>query len=349
MTTNLPAYLANRQSRGLAQSLSANLGQGSPPFLSIMGNRFTLIDSTGEEIPIATYDPKIGPYIDCVIIDSLAVTSKTYYDKPFDPAASQYEPPACFSDNGIGPSRNSRRPQSPTCASCPQAAWGSKISAVSHKGIKACSDVQKVAMLYPGYEMPFLVRIPPNSRTNFRGYVNKFVGQAIDLCDVLTRITFEPGGVGTLHFDAVGYVDEATFGQTEKLLMAKATDSMIGRLDRPIQGQIAAPQAPTQQVEQQVQQSGPFVAPPAATPSMPMAPSFPASQGQPATPASPSNGRRRRNTAQAAPQAEPPTQAPFMQPAPQQPAQPAPAFGMAQGAAPGASLQNTLEGLFGKK
>ena len=341
MSNTLPTYLQNKQSRGLAQSLSANLGAGSPPFLSIMGNRFTLIDSAGDEIAVATYDPKIGPYVDCAIIDSLAVTSKIYYDKPFDPAATQYEPPACFSDNGIAPSRNASKPQSATCASCPQAAWGSKVSAVSGKGVKACADIQKIAILYPGYEMPFLVRIPPNSRTNFRGYVNKFVGQQVDVCDVVTRITFEPGGIGTLHFDAVGFIDEASFGQREKLAAAHATDSMVGRTDMPIQGAIAAPAAAPA-----LAAPTPFV-PAAATPSMPMAPPPQAAQ-PPATAASPSSGRRRRNTAEAAPQGQP-AQAPFMaQPVPQ-PNGPMPGCGMAQAPAPNAEISATLEGLFGKK
>ena len=338
---NLPAYLQNKTSRGLAQTLVGNLGAGSPPFLSIMGNRFTLIDAAGEEIPVSTYDPKIGPYVDCVVIDALERTSKIFYDKPFDPGATQYEPPACFSDNGVAPSRNATKPQSPTCAACPQAAWGSKVSAVSGKGVKACSDIQKIAILITGFEMPFLCRVPPNSRTNFRGYVNKFVGQQVDVCDVVTRITFEPGGIGTLHFDAVGFIDEASFGQREKLSAAHATDAMIGRTDMPIQGAIAAPAAAPA-----LAAPTPFV-PVAATPSMPMAP-LPQAAQPPATAASPSSGRRRRNTAEAAPQGQP-AQAPFMaQPAPQ-PNGPTPNFGMSNAPAPNAEISATLEGLFGKK
>ncbi|MFA5897728.1 MAG: hypothetical protein WC829_01315 [Hyphomicrobium sp.] len=342
----LPAYLQNRASKGLAQSLVANLGVGSPPFLSIMGNRLTLIDSVGEEIPVSTYDPKIGPYLDCAIIDALERTSKIYYDKAFDPGANQYEPPACFSDNGIAPSRNAGKPQSPTCASCPQAAWGSKVSTVSGKGVKACNDVQKIAVLVPGYEMPFLVRVPPNSRTNFRGYVNKFVGQPIDVCDVLTRISFEPGGIGTLHFDAVGYIDEASFGQREKLMAAKATDAMIGRTDMPREGgALSAPAQAVAQIAPPVgQEQTAFVPqgmPQQAAPmqAAPMAQAAPAPQG-----------RRRRSAAAEVPaQAQQaPQQAPFM---PQQAAQPAPTgaqFGMQEGAAPNAALQDTLNNLFGK-
>ena len=339
-TPALPAYLQNKQSRGLAQSLVANLGAGSPPFLSIMGNRFTLIDAAGEEIPVSTYDPKIGPYIDCVVIDALERTSKIFYDKAFDPGATQYEPPACFSDNGVAPSRNASKPQSATCASCPQAAWGSKVSSVSGKGVKACADIQKIAILVPGYEMPFLLRVPPNSRTNFRGYVNKFVGQPADIADVMTRITFEPGGIGTLHFDAVGWLDEQTvLPLRDKLIAAHATDSMIGRTDIPRDLALAA-SAQQQQIEQH---SAPF-----ATAVAPAALPLAVSPTPMADPAAVPAGRRRRNTAEARPPQQPAQQAPFM--APIQPApQPQAPFGIAQGAAPDPALANTLEGLFGKK
>lgn len=343
----LPAYLQNRQSRGLAQSLVANLGIGAPPFLSIMGNRLNLIDAVGEEIPVATYDPKIGPYLDCVIIDALERTSKIYYDKAFDPGANQYEPPACFSDNGIAPSRNAAKPQSATCASCQWNAWGSKTSLVSGKAVKACNDIQKIALLVPGYEMPFLLRVPPNSRTNFRGYVNKFVGQPMDIADVTTRISFEPGVLGTLHFEAVGWLDEQTvLPQRDKLLEAKATDALIGRTDMPREGGLPAAAAP-QQIEHQ----------PVAIQQQHSAPAMQTQSVQQTAQPQPEQRRRRRNTQEApqAPVQQPvaiaPAQAPFM-------AQQAPAaapqgngagFGMAEGAAPNAALQNTLDGLFGKK
>lgn len=363
MTNQLPAYLQNRASKGLAQSLVANLGVGSPPFLSIMGNRLTLIDAVGEEIAVTTYDPKTGPYLDCVIIDALEHTSKIYYDKPYDPNASQYEPPACFSDNGVAPSRNASKPQSRTCAECQWGMWGSKTSVISGKGVKACNDVQKIALMVPGYEMPFLLRVPPNSRTNFRGYVNKFIGQPMDVEDVMTRIAFEQGSIGTLTFAAVGWLDEATvLPQRNKLIVARATDAMVGRTDLPRQEALPAPaqtqpsyETPNPTAQGQPTSAIPFApAPAAAFQSMPAAPQQtqtapPAPTASPSEPA-PQQRRKRRTQAemQAAqqPAAAPaqPQAAPFMpQPAP------APAFGMQAGAAPNAELTNVLDGLFGKK
>ena len=113
----LPDYIQNRQSRGLAQRVSQNLGTSSPPYLSIMGNKFTLVDAAGNEQPIPTYeaDPvkcmrgqNPGPYADVVIVDVNDHVSRIFYDVPFDPSAQSYQPPACFSHNGLAPSKLAR-------------------------------------------------------------------------------------------------------------------------------------------------------------------------------------------------------------------------------------------------
>lgn len=377
--SNLPAHLQGYQSRNLAATASANLGTATPPYLSIQGNRFTLIDSGSNEQAVGLMDPKLGLAVDVVIIDINEHKSKTYYDKPFDPSAASYEAPACWSDNGVGPSRQAARPQAPTCADCPQAVWGSKISAVSGKGVQACSDGQKVALLVPQSERPdmvFLLRIPPNSLKNFRAYAEKFRGQAVDMDAVVTRLSFEAAGVGTLVFTAISYIDAPTNDIRLKALEAKATDAMIGRLDavRALPAPAAQPAlaAPVQETQQIVvpPQPVPAVAPlgqalgsqQAPLPSgMPLqqAPTTQPLAGGVAT-ASPSEAapvRKRRTKAEmeAARMAEagqqqvlPPqsAQAPFGQPAAPAPAQ-AP-FGIATAApAPNSELMQALGGLFG--
>ena len=65
-------------------------------------------------------------------------------------------------------------PQSPTCASCPKAEWGSKVSRVSGKGVPACGKYQKLALYPLGDEILFLLRVPPNSLSNLRDYLAKY-------------------------------------------------------------------------------------------------------------------------------------------------------------------------------
>lgn len=370
----LPDYLQNRQSRGLAERVSQNLGTSSPPYLSLKDNRFTLVDAAGNEQIIPTYemDPNKllrgqapGPYADIVIIDVNNHVSRIFYDQDYDPTAQSYQPPACFSHNGVGPSKLASSPQSPTCAACPNAAWGSATSNVSGKGIPACAQYQLVAVLVAGHDMPFLLRIPPNSLKNYRAYAEQFRGRDFDMDTVLTRLSFV--SQGTLVFIPSGWPPQQMIALSDKLYAAKATDAMIGRLDVPIQGMLPAPQTPpqTQPVGFIPPQTTPqqlFGAQPAASqPTPPAAP--PTATPATASPSSsaPGGRGRRRNTAAAAPPAQPQQlQAPFMEPQPQvapqptftqpsaQPNSPAQTFGMAPGVPPNAEVTNMLDNLFGK-
>lgn len=357
----LPAFLQNRLSKRLAENLIGNLGAGSPAYVSIQGNRFTLIDSVGDEEAVATYDPKIGPYLDCVIIDANDHISKIYYGVAFDPNAASYGPPACFSDNGIAPSRNASEPQSPTCASCPKAIWGSATSKVSGKGIPACQTVQKLAIAIPGDDVVFLLRVPPNSLSNFREYDLKFRGQQTDISDVITRVSFELQGMGTLMFMAVNYIDETFFAFREAILQEKKTDALIGRLDQPIQGLLTAPAPSTVQSVAAIPQN----------PQPPMMESAVAAGARTANAmaapvvAEAPTGRRKRRTqaemaaAAGAPQGQaemPLAQSGVASSAPQMaPFRPAEApqtagaqFGIGGGVAPNPELAAALGGLFGK-
>lgn len=345
--TQLPAYLQNRQSKALAETIASNVGSGSPAYVSIMGNRFTLIDAVGDEIAVTTAVNGI-PYLDCVVIDALEHESKIYYIKPFDPNQQSWSPPDCWSDNGVAPSRNAGAPQSPSCGTCPKAVWGSATSRVSGKGIPACAKYQKLALLIPGEEFPFLLRVPPNSLSNLRDYIQKFKGQQFDISDVVTRVSFEPGGIGTLVFNAVSVIDEGTARKREGLVTAKATDNLVGRGDLPRQGVLSPP------MEQQqmgiAQPAAPMTATPATPQSLlPSGTPLPAATNmqQPAggvTTASPSEqpqqGRRRRRQTTEAPAQAQPQSAPFAQ------AGPAPNFGVAAPAAPTAEINTMLDSLF---
>lgn len=369
---NLPDYIQNRQSRGLAARVSQNLGTSSPPYLSIMGNRFTLVDAAGNEQAIPTYeaDPNKcmrgqnpGPYADVVIVDVNDHVSRIYYDVAFDPNAQSYQPPACFSHNGQAPSKLASQPQSPTCAGCPHSVWGSATSNVSGKAIPACAQYQFIAVLVAGHETPFLLRIPPNSLKNYRAYAEQFRGQKFDMEMVWTRLSFV--SQGTLSFMPARFAQQETLDLSDRLFTAKAMDSMVGRLDQPIQGMLPAPGGQGQQSPLPAQSAG-FQSMPAAQPQTQTA--LPATAASPSSPAQPAGrGRPRRNTAQPAPQpAQQPaqTQAPFMDPAGQpgqvgqgQPvpqghaaAGPMPAnggFGMQPGVPPNPEMSTMLDNLFG--
>lgn len=370
----LPAFLANRKSAGIGSKAVEGLGAPLPPHISIRGNRFTLIDGTGNEQPVMTLN------LDVNIIDVSDVTCKMYFgdnDGPIKWEAGANDPPACWSANGIAPSVEAMLPQSATCAAC---RWNERGSAtgMDDAPIKACRDEKWMAVTIVGYGLPFQLRLTPGSFKNFRSYNEKFKGQAaVDISDIVTRITFEQGKNGVLVFDAVSYIDEPMMNAREQFLASKNTDILVGRNDRPRQAALMAPggatggiltggtgQAPLlgspgqpvgvmQTQPQQVQQPAPFVpgtAPGATSPSTGSAmpgfnpgpaqnapPQFPSDQQQAQPPAK--RGRRPKATTQPAPNGGTPAPA-FAGPtaAPQapfmQPAPQQPAFAPAAPAAP---------------
>jgi hypothetical protein len=223
----LPAHLQNRQRRDLAAAAIGGLNTGSPPHISIAGNRFTLVDDAGNEKPIQTL------FLDLCVIDANSAVSKIYFDPrtPFEPGGDNSNPPICWSDNGIGASAQASVPQNTSCQICPHNAWGSATSKATGKRTKACNDVKKLAVLVPGIDMVFLLRIPPASLKNLAKYTQTLAGHGVDLPDALTRVEFESQGI--LKFTPMGYVDAPTAAVTDKAIAAKATDALIGRLDRP--------------------------------------------------------------------------------------------------------------------
>jgi hypothetical protein len=274
--TNLPAYLLNRQPRGLAEAVISGLNTGAPPYVSIRGSRFKLVDAAGNEQPVQAL------HLDVVIVDANQHVSKVFYKDAYDPNATEYKPPTCFSDNGIGPSRQSVLPQHATCQACPHNQWGSDISKVSGKQTKACNDVKKLAVMVPGNRVVFLLRVPPASLKNLGAYVKSLAGQSVgdrpvDVADVVTRLSFDPDAVGILKFEPVSWIDEPTAAAMSDIWAKKLTDDLVGRKDTPID---AMPAQPTPQQ---------IAPPPSAPPPVPPA----AAVASPAPQESPAPARRR--------------------------------------------------------
>lgn len=140
-----------------------NLGRTMPPRLSIDMNRFTLIDSGGNQKPINALN------LDVCFVDLNPKVSKMYFGKKYNPNDSS-DPPKCWSDNGTAPSSQAIEPQNPTCMSCPHNAIGSAISEFTGAKIKACVDMKKLAFIVPGDpdNMIFLMTVKPGSFKNWQ-------------------------------------------------------------------------------------------------------------------------------------------------------------------------------------
>lgn len=362
---DLPAHLRGAAVPDFTDYASDGLGSALPPHVSIAGNTFTLVDAGGAEFPSS-------PTLDVVFIDRSSFACKMYYDKPYTPGQDSGEPPACWSTNGIGPSREAANPQARTCAECPNNVRGSAISKLSGASIKACRDEYHMAILNPAIpNMLFRFVLTPGSFKNWSAYVEKFKNTNLRISMVVTRMSFVPKVNGEIQFQSVSYADDPTYALVAKALAEKATDALVGRLDTPrtaiagpaAQAQIAAPVT-------QVQQPDPLASAVAAAEAqfMPSAAPNAASSGQPTTVATsavpaqaadtaPTQRKRRRSAAEMAE-----ANAPASGQAPQQPAAAAQApfphpgqaaqtgtFGIAAGqpAAANPELSGMLDSFFG--
>lgn len=361
----LPARFANRQNkRSIVAAVTTGLGMASPPYISIKGGSFTLVDANGEKEPVET------KWLDCVIFDTnldVAVQRVYWGDKLYNPNSEIYEPPVCWSDNGIGASAQATEPQSTSCQTCEWNKWGSAVSKMTGKGVKACHVIKKVAVLpldgkvgqdgsyVPDhlYDFPFLLRVPVMSHDNLRAYGDKFRGQEFDVSDVVTRVSFVHGQTGQLDFAAAGFTDETAETLVQKFLAQRLTDGLVGRGDVPWKGEV-------RQIAQETQR-------PLAAPAQPVgaAGETVASQQRQADGPAPFAAvsaeplkRTRRTKAQmeadAAPQGTTGLQGgipPFLQrpQAQAQPNGPAPSHGIQPAPAPNAELESALANVFGLK
>ncbi len=200
----LPAYLQKVSGRYDPRAAKAGIGSAQPPRVSIQGNRFTLVEADGAEQMITTMDPKVGVYLDAVIVGIDAANNKIFYAEQFTPNQENYTPPACTSSDGVRPDQGVPEPQADLCSTCPQNVWGSKITPQG-KSSKACQDGKKIVLFVDGKGF-YTFRITPGSFKNWSSFISLLEGQGYEPQFVVTRITFVSQGV--LGFTAVNFVSE---------------------------------------------------------------------------------------------------------------------------------------------
>lgn len=292
----VPDYLQGRGAGRAAQiTQESTHGMGAPPvpFISIEGNRFTLVDASGTDFPVPTMGPimttvdaagnqvgvqgsPVGHYLDCVLVDVNPEMSKVYFPDPYSPNQQNYLPPSCWSDNGVAPSTAALKPQALKCELCPHNVWGSKINALGNK-VKACDDVRKMGFYVPflaerGIRTVFLLRLKGSSFRNWSNYADqvskqRFGDRPMQVTDLITRIYFDQGdgkNVGILAFSWAGLVDRASAMLQQEVWDNDGCNKLLGLSDQPISA-LPAGWTPPQIVAgspQQPEQSAQRVAPP---------------------------------------------------------------------------------------
>lgn len=246
----LPEFLRDPALFASSNAALAGISSGAPPMISIRASKFRLVDPGGEEALVNSLTMSV------IVLTGNEHVSKLYYAEAYNPADSDAKPPTCFSDNGVAPSSEAATPQAQSCAACPHAAWGSKITPAGTK-IKACSDSKKLAVVLAvdtpivvngaasmakAYEQVYLLRVPAASMGNFRAYGKSIVGRGIPLQGVITELSFDPEvDYPALLFKATGFVHSAaTFGVLRQKAETDEVKDLVGANDRPLSNGAAA-------------------------------------------------------------------------------------------------------------
>lgn len=222
----IPAHLAARVGvpSALSQSLASGIGGGgeSIPRISIKGARFRIIEGGTETVLDSTS-------LDVVIVGANPRLSKTWYAKAWTPEAEPSSPD-CFSLDGVGPDSQATLPQHDLCASCPQNAWGSKITPQG-KQIKACSDLKRLAVVAADDPTgpTYLLAVTPAALAGLSQYHKDLSVRGIPAEIVRTKVSFDTNAsFPKLAFSFGGFLDAETQAEVDKLFGTDAVKEITG-------------------------------------------------------------------------------------------------------------------------
>jgi len=219
---NLPSFVNRVDAKAMNKEAAKGAGGGeSPNRISIKASRFRLIVG-GEQVKVFQ-----EPYLDVVFLRANPEASKMYFEGEYDPNAED-KMPRCWSDNGVHPSPNVENPVNRWCKNCPKAAWGSAISKISGKKIKACDDRKRVAIV-PASNVAsdaYQLSIPGASLGEFAKYLRMLdnVSPAVPYNGVVTRLSFDTeADFPRLQFEPQRYLTDEEYEQVSSRFESEET------------------------------------------------------------------------------------------------------------------------------
>jgi hypothetical protein len=288
----IPAYLQTGDIA--AQVAAANAAAaggikiGGFPKVSIEGGKFHEINAdetnTYMMAPAAQGQPALPMMcFEAVIIAANPALIKKYYKDKWQKGDDSA--PDCQSNNGVTPDVGVPLPQAAVCATCPQNAWGSKISEATQKEVKACSDSKQLVVLPAWFQgwtdyKALGLSVTPAALGNWGKYVKALSGRSIPVSAVVTNITFDAtASYPKLQFGFNRYLTADEFA----LVQERAKGDDVKNIVQPtiVAAPVAALPAPATTVALPPPVNAPAAPAGTATPPVAAAPNFGAAAGSP--------------------------------------------------------------------
>lgn len=251
-SVQLPAHLAALAQFNSSVAVMGGIVSGPSIYqIGIKAARWRLQEPQGDEQVVPEH------HLDVIIVDANPNLSKVFYLGAYNPAETEFKAPDCYSDNGVAPSSHAGKPQSNSCATCPNNVWGSRITATGSQ-TKACADSKRLAVILASNPTGpvYLLKVPPASLKNLYTFVESVTNRNIPLAGIVVRLSFDTNAdFPKIMFTAAGWASVEQVQSVTKVIGSDEIKIVTGMNDRPAQGQIAAPVAAPAQ---------PVAAPPAA-------------------------------------------------------------------------------------
>lgn len=225
----VPAHLAGRVGvpSVLGAALTGGLSSGNSfPKISIKASRFRIVEGDTETVLDSTN-------LDVVVVGANPRLSKTWYAKAWSKDAEPTAPD-CFSLDGVGPDSEATDPQNDMCASCPQNAWGSKVTD-SGQQIKACSDNKRLAVVAADDASGpvYLLSVTPAALKGLNQYQKELSVRGIPPEIVKTRVSFDTdASFPKLKFTFGGFLDADVQETVDGLFGTEAVKEITGETPR---------------------------------------------------------------------------------------------------------------------
>ena len=231
-TANLPAEL---QDVFNAEELAGDLYDGTSGGFAVIGFKGSRwkIKSGGEEEPVLDDNGEAKPSLEVVLVKASREISKVYYDKDY--AEGDDSAPDCSSVDSTVPDAESANPQSETCATCPNNAWGSKITPAGKKS-KACGDSRRVAVVplqdiaNEPYGGAMLLRVPAASLSDLAKYGKGMQAKGFPYNAIGTRLGFDINAAyPKLTFKPIKPLSEAQLIQVAEVFHSDGLQSVLSK------------------------------------------------------------------------------------------------------------------------
>ncbi len=232
----LPAYMRDKEALKERAEINADVITGPTyPVLSIKGKVFTLIKGNDRKVLTRADDPDAALQFVNLTVVRANTKSRVFFAKAYVEGAEGVEArPDCYSVDGIVPAPDAQDRQSPKCAICPHAVWGSRAN-MEGKGT-ACSVNTRAAVIDPEAVdptadklEPYLLRIPAGSRTNFSDVVKAAEQRNIPYNALVLKVGFDnEAPAPKLTFKLVGLLDDSLYARVDASYNDQTVEDMLG-------------------------------------------------------------------------------------------------------------------------